>query len=103
MNKTELFKNVVDDVDKLGKSLQAFYSSLISDADDLGELSDEEAPDTPILLGDVRAVLAEKSRMGMTSAVRNLLGEYGVEKLSDLKPQYYAEILKKAEELNNDI
>ena len=39
--------------------------------------------------------------MGMPAAVRNLLNEYGVEKLSALDPRHYAEILEKAEDLNN--
>ena len=39
----------------------------------------------------------------MTAAVRNLLNEYGAEKLSTLDPKYYTEILKRAEDLNNGI
>lgn len=102
MNKTELFKKVIDDVGNLHRSLQAFYESIIADTD-FEEILDVEESAPAVTLEEVRAVLAEKSRMGMTSAVRNLLNEYGAEKLSTLDPKYYTEILKRAEDLNNGI
>ena len=102
MNKTELFKKVIDDVGNLHRSLQAFYESITSDKD-FEEIPDVEESAPAVTLEEVRAVLAEKSRMGMTAAVRNLLNEYGAEKLSTLDPKYYTEILKRAEDLNNGI
>ena len=102
MNKTDLFKKVIDDVGNLHRSLQAFYESIIADTD-FEEIPDVEESTPAVTLEEVRAVLAEKSRMGMTSAVRNLLNEYGAEKLSTLDPKYYTEILKRAEDLNNGI
>ena len=102
MNKTDLFKKVIDDVGNLHRSLQAFYESIIADTD-FEEIPDAEESAPVVTLEEVRAVLAEKSRMGMTSAVRNLLNEYGAEKLSTLDPKYYTEILKRAEDLNNGI
>lgn len=102
MNKTDLFKKVIDDVGNLHRSLQAFYESIIADTD-FEEIPDVEESAPAVTLEEVRAVLAEKSRMGMTSAVRNLLNEYGAEKLSTLDPKYYTEILKRAEDLNNGI
>ena len=102
MNKTDLFKKVIDDVGNLHRSLQAFYESIIADTD-FEEIPDVEESALAVTLEEVRAVLAEKSRMGMTSAVRNLLNEYGAEKISTLDPKYYTEILKRAEDLNNGI
>ena len=102
MNKTELFKAVIDEVGNLHQSLQEFYNALTSNADfEAIDEPENTATQPSVTLEQVRAVLAEKSRMGMTAAVRNLLSEYGVEKLSVLDPQYYAEILEKAEGLNN--
>ena len=111
MSRTTKLSELTDELKRCGEMLigiSASMQDIVSTADetevtDWEELTDEEPTDVPILLGDVRAVLAEKSRMGMTSAVRNLLNEYGVEKLSKLNPRYYAEILKKAEELNNGV
>jgi hypothetical protein len=50
-----------------------------------------------LLLTDVRAVLAEKSRNGYTADVKALLLKYGVEKLSDLNPADYEALLAEAE------
>ena len=52
-----------------------------------------------IKLEDVRAVLADKSRMGHTAAVRELLTKYGAAKLSEIDPQKYPALLKDAERL----
>ena len=102
MNKTELFKAVIDEIGSLHQSLLNFYNALTSNQEiEVIDEPEDAAPSPSVTLGQVRAVLAEKSRMGMTSAVRNLLNEYGVDKLSVLDPKYYAEILEKAEELNN--
>lgn len=69
---------------------------------DFEEISGTEMVyEVTITLEEVRAVLAEKSRMGMTSAVKNLLGEYGADKLSAVDSKYYAEIIQKAEGFNN--
>ena len=102
MNKTELFKAVIDEIGSLHQSLLNFYNALTSNQEfEVIDEPEDAAPQPTVSLEQVRAVLAEKSRMGMTSAVRNLLNEYGVDKLSALDPQYYAEILEKAEDLNN--
>ena len=102
MNKTIKLKAVIDEIGNLHQSLLDFYDALTANQGFEPIDEPEEATPLPsVTLEQVRAVLAEKSRMGMTAAVRNLLNEYGVEKLSVLDPQYYAEILEKAEDLNN--
>ena len=45
----------------------------------------------------VRAAAAQKSKDGYTDAVRNLIESYGVEKLSQIKKEDYAEFLKEVE------
>lgn len=55
----------------------------------------------PLTLEDVRAVLADKSREGHTTAVRTLLLKYGASKLSEVDPENYAAILKEAEGFSN--
>lgn len=99
MNKTELFKAVIDDIGHLHRSLSAFYAALMEDAGHAEEPEDVSGKVPEITLEEVRSVLAEKSRMGLTGAVRNLLDEFGVDRLSALKPEYYAELLNRAEEL----
>ena len=63
-------------------------------------VSEEEKP--TISFEQVRAALANKSRDGYTLAVKNLVESFGVEKLSDIKPEHYAEILKQAEMIGYD-
>ena len=61
---------------------------------------EEEKP--MITFEQVRAALANKSRDGYTLAVKNLVESFGVEKLSEIKPEDYAEILKQAEMIGYD-
>ena len=60
---------------------------------------DTEAPVTSITLEEVRAVLAEKSRLGSTDKIRELLLKHGASKLSDISPSEYPSLLKSAEVL----
>lgn len=53
-------------------------------------------------LEDVRAVLAEKSQSGLTLEVKELLGNFGASKLSDIDPKSYEELIKAAEVLGNE-
>ena len=62
----------------------------------------EEAEKPKVTFEQVRAALAKKSQMGYTRAVKNLVENYGVEKLSDIKPENYAEILEQAEMIGID-
>lgn len=55
-----------------------------------------------LLLTDVRAVLADKSRNGYTSDVKALLLKYGADKLSAINPKDYEALLAEAEVIGND-
>ena len=55
-----------------------------------------------ITFQQVRAVLAQKSREGYTSTVKNIIEYFGAEKLSDIKPENYAEVLEQAEMIGID-
>lgn len=56
----------------------------------------------PVLtLEEVRTVLAEKSRNGFTSEIKNLLKKYGASKLSEVDSKDYEALLKDTEKLNN--
>ena len=62
----------------------------------------EPVPVEPVLtLEAVRAVLANKSRVGYTAQIRSLLQKYGTDKLSGVDPANYNALLADAEELNN--
>lgn len=59
-------------------------------------------PDPALTLEEVRAVLAEKSRMGHTTAIRALLQKYGADRLSGVDPANYKALLADAEGLTDD-
>ena len=61
----------------------------------------DEAPAKEPKLENVRAVLAEKSRAGHTTAIRTLLQKYGASKLSAVDPKHYDALLKDAEVLDD--
>ena len=62
----------------------------------------QETPARTCTYEEVRAVLAEKARMGYRVEVRTLITKHGAEQLSDIKdPAVYGEILTEAEELGN--
>ena len=47
-------------------------------------------------LEDVRGVLAEKSQKGLIAEVKELIMRFGGNKLSDIEPSKYAELIKEA-------
>lgn len=56
-------------------------------------------PEKTVTIEDVRAVLAAKSQDGKTKEVKALLMKYDAGKLSGVKPEDYASLLKEAEAL----
>lgn len=52
-----------------------------------------------LTITDVRKMLAEKSRNGHTTKVKELLIKYGADKLSEIDPSKYAALLADAEVL----
>ena len=66
------------------------------------ESADETTPAEPVLtLEQVRAVLANKSRMGFTAEIRTLLQKYGAPKLSGIDPVHYKALVADAEVLGD--
>lgn len=105
MSRTKRLLDVIADVRSLADSLQAVADGLFTNDPVAGagpaaaaEPIAARLEKTPeIKLEDVRAVLANKSRMGHTAAVRELLTKYGAAKLSEIDPQKYPALLKDAE------
>ena len=63
------------------------------------KVAKQEPEEKPLTLEEVRAVLAEKSRSGHTEEVRELLNKHGADKLSEINPAEYAELLAEGEAL----
>lgn len=94
------------------KKLETVVSNLRMLADSLEELCDavdltgeapvkkaEKAPSSSVTIEDIRKVLAEKSRAGKTEQVRELIQNYGANKLSAVEEQCYASLLEDAKGL----
>lgn len=55
--------------------------------------------DKPVAVEDIRAVLAQKSQDGKSKEIKELLGKYGVAKLSAVKQEDYPALLAEAKVL----
>lgn len=94
----EELRNAAATINEAANWLAAQFSS-DTDATSVAESKTEKKPE--LTLEDVRAVLAEKSRMGHTAAIRTLLQKYGASKLSGVDPKHYEALLQDAEVLDN--
>ena len=76
----EALRKVAESLEELSKAIK--------------ELCEAEKPE--VKPEEVRKVLAEMSKRGKTAEVKALLQKYGAEKLSEVNPKDYAELLKEA-------
>ena len=84
-------------INEVANTLAEMFSAASAD-----EANDAAAPAEPQLtLEQVRAVLADKSRMGFTAEIRALLQKYGAAKLSGIDPVHYKALVADAEVLGN--
>lgn len=91
----KLLQKVADDLRSLADSVQSVCEAC------LDEPQEPVKKTTEITLEKVHGVLADKSRDGFTAEVREIIKSFGAERLSEVDPGNYAEILKKAEALGN--
>lgn len=66
---------------------------------DKKQVKDTTKEEKPVTVEDIRAVLAQKSQDGKTKEIKELLGKYGVAKLSAVKSEDYQALLAKAKVL----
>ena len=93
------------------KDLRSAAATINEVANTLAEMfSTAEADEAPaaatpakpaLTLEQVRAVLADKSRMGFTAEIRTLLQKYGAPKLSGIDPTHYEALVAEAEVLGD--
>ena len=104
MIKVKLLIDVVSDMRSLADSIEVVCNAMReSDAapEKVPATKTEPAKEPDIPLEKVRMVLAEKSQLGFTAEVREIIGKYGADKLSAVDKAYYADILKDAEVIGN--
>lgn len=117
MSKIKLLLDVIEDMRSLGDSLHILADAMASDKskEEPLKLSTAEPEQKPkeegavsvkaekrtVTLEQVRAVLAEKSRVGFTSDVKAIIIRHGADKLSDIAPMEFEAVLAEAEVLGN--
>ena len=84
-----------DAVLKIVKDLRGLADEL----EIFAKLTKEESIEKVISIEEVRAVLASKSQDGKQKEVKALIQKYGANKLTDLEPTCYKDLLKDAEEM----
>ncbi|MBQ8383429.1 MAG: DNA ligase [Clostridia bacterium] len=84
-------------INEVANTLAEMFSTASAD-----EAPVAATPAEPVLtLEQVRAVLADKSRMGFTAEIRSLLQKYGAAKLSGIDPANYKALVADAEVLGD--
>ncbi len=109
MSRIKLLLQVTEDVQALADSLRELVNGMKSGEPEQSAKKEESIPEKPIeqpklkvTLEEVRAVLARKSQAGFTAQVQSIIQQFDAKKLSEVKPEYYEEIVLLAEELSND-
>lgn len=97
MSKIKEMKITIDELRNTALIINEIADGL---AEKFGDVEKKEVKPA-LTLEEVRTVLAEKSRNGFTSEIKELLKKYGASKLSEVDPKNYEALLKDTEELNN--
>ena len=98
MSRIKLLMEIKEDAENLASSIGALLTALESDE----ELPKEERvkqEEKTYELEDVRKILADKSRLGHTAKIRELLEKYGAKKLSEIDPSNYKDLVADVEKL----
>lgn len=96
MSRIKLLMEVKEDAENLASSVGSLLAALESD-EEKEEVKDEN--NKSYKLEEVRKVLADKSRLGFTGAIKNLLEKHGATKLSEIDPSKYKALLADVEKL----
>lgn len=102
MSKVKLLLNVVRDMRSLADSLQALAADRNQNEANTAPVVQETvvepaAPGKKLTITDVRAVLGRK----VTAEAKALLAKFGVNKLSEIDPGVYGQLLMEAEGLSD--
>lgn len=103
MSKVKDLSMAIDELHRCGEALidvAETLKGLWGSSEDASAPTPEPAPETkPIVLAEVRAVLAQKSVDGHTAEIQALIRRYGADKLSQVDPARYASLMAEAEAL----
>lgn len=107
MGKVKELAMAIDELHRCGEALIEVADALkgLFSGCDSDQPKQKEAAEAPTLdvqrfsLEDVRAALLQKTRAGYKDAVKELLRAHGAERLPDIDPAQYSNIMAETEEI----
>ena len=89
---------IKEDAENLASSIGVLLTALESD-EELPKEEKVKQEEKIYEIEDVRKILADKSRLGHTAKIRELLEKYGAKKLSEIDPSNYKDLVADVEKL----
>ena len=89
---------IKEDAENLASSIGVLLTALESD-EGLPKEEKAKQEEKTYEIEDVRKILADKSRLGHTAKIRELLEKYGAKKLSEIEPSNYKGLVADVEKL----
>ena len=89
---------IKEDAENLASSIGVLLTALESD-EELPREEKVKQEEKTYEIEDVRKILADKSRLGHTAKIRELLEKYGAKKLSEIEPSNYKDLVTDVEKL----
>lgn len=90
---------IKEDAENLASSIGVLLKALESDEEVPKEGEEVKQEEKTYEIEDVRKILADKSRLGHTAKIRELLEKYGAKKLSEIEPSNYKDLVADVEKL----
>lgn len=98
MPRIKLLMEIKEDAENLASSIGVLLTALESD-EELPKEEKAKQEEKTYEIEDVRKILADKSRLGHTAKIRELLEKYGAKKLSEIDPSNYKDLVADVEKL----
>ena len=98
MSRIKLLMEIKEDAENLASSIGVLLTALESD-EELPKEEKVKQEEKTYEIEDVRKILADKSRLGHTAKIRELLEKYGAKKLSEIEPSNYKDLVADVENL----
>ena len=89
---------IKEDAENLASSIGVLLTALESD-EELPKEEKVKQEEKTYEIEDVRKILADKSRLGHTAKIRELLEKYGAKKLSEIDSGNYKDLVADVEKL----
>lgn len=98
MSRIKLLMEIKEDAENLASSIGVLLTALEND-EELPKEEKAKQEEKTYEIEDVRKILADKSRLGHTAKIRELLVKYGAKKLSEIDPSNYKDLVADVEKL----